>query len=65
MKVEITRGLGENKAAEKIIKRIFFHKLHDSDYCMKGNPKIIAWKLNQLKSESAKRDALKNNIHTH
>jgi hypothetical protein len=59
MKVEIARELGEKKAAEKTIKRMFFRKLYDSEYCMKGDPKVVARKLKQLKSESAKRDALK------
>jgi hypothetical protein len=63
MKVEIARELGEKKAAEKTIERIFFRKLYDSEYCMKGDPKVVARKLKQLKSESAKRDALKNNIY--
>ncbi len=62
MKVEIARELGEKEAVEKMIKRTFFCKLYDSEYCMKGDPKVVAQKLKQLKSESAKRDALKNNI---
>jgi hypothetical protein len=63
MKVEIARELGEKKAAEKMIKRTFFRKLYDSEYCMKEDPKVMAQKLKQLKLESAKRDALKNNIY--
>ena len=63
MKVEIARELGEKKAAEKRIERKFFRKLYDSEYCMKDDPKVVAQKLKQLKSESAKRDALKNNIY--
>ena len=63
MKVEIARELGEKKAAEKTIERTFFRKLYDSEYCMKGDPKVVTLKLKKLKSESAKRDALKNNIY--
>jgi hypothetical protein len=63
MKVEIARELGEKKAAEKTIERTFFRKLYDSKYCMKGDPKVVAQTLKKLNSESAKRDALKNNIY--
>jgi hypothetical protein len=63
MKVEIARELGDKKAAEKTIERIFFRNLYYSEYCMKGDPKVVAQKLKQLKLESAKRDALKNNIY--
>jgi hypothetical protein len=63
MKVEIARELGEKKAAEKTIEMTFFRKLYDSKYCMKGDPKVVAQTLNKLNSDSAKRDALKNNIY--
>jgi hypothetical protein len=59
MKVEIARELADQKAAEKIIERTFFHKLYDTKYCMKGDPKMVAQTLKKLRSESAKRDALK------
>ena len=65
MKVEIARELGEKAAVEKTIKRTFFCKLRDSKYCMKGDPKVVGQTLKKLKSDSAKRDALKNNIYTH
>jgi hypothetical protein len=55
--------LGEKKAAEKKIERTLFRELYDSEYCMKGDPKVVAQKLKQLTLESAKRDALKNNIY--
>ena len=63
MKVEIARELGEKKAAEKTIERTFFRKLYNSKYCMKGDPKVVAQTLKKLNSDSAKRDALKNNIY--
>jgi hypothetical protein len=63
MKVEIARELGEKKAAKKTIKRTFFRKLYDSKYCMKGDPKVVAQTLKKLKSDSAKRNAPKNNIY--
>jgi len=65
MKVEIARELGEKKAAEKTIERTFFRKLYDSKYCMKGDPKVVAQTLKKLNLDSAKRDALKNNIYIH
>jgi hypothetical protein len=63
MKVEIARELGEKKATEKTIERTFFRKLYDSKYCTKGDPKVVAQTLKKLKLDSAKRDALKNNIY--
>ncbi len=65
MKVEIARELGEKKAAEKTIERTFFRKLYDLKYCMKVDPKVMAQTLKKLNSDSAKRDALKNNIYIH
>ncbi len=62
MKVGIARELGEKKTADKIIERTFFSKLFNSENCMKGNPKVVEQKLKYLKSESAKRDALKNDL---
>jgi hypothetical protein len=63
MKVEIVRELGEKKVAEKTTERTFFRKLYDSKYCMKGDPKVVVQTLKQLNLDSAKRDALKNNIY--
>jgi hypothetical protein len=63
MKVEIAQELADKKAAEKTIERTFFCRMYDSKYCIKGDPKVVVQKLKQLKSESAKRDALKNNIY--
>ena len=50
LKVEKARELGEKKAAEKTIERTFFCKLFDSEYCMKGDPKVLAQKLKLKKS---------------
>jgi len=63
MKVEIARELGEKKAAKKTIKRTLFRLLYDLKYCMKGHPNVVAQTLKKLNSDSAKRDALKNNIY--
>jgi hypothetical protein len=63
MKVKIARELADQKAAEKLIERTFCCKLYDTKYCMKGDPKVVAQTLIKLKSESPKRDALKNNIY--
>ena len=41
-RVEIARELGEKKAAKKRIKRTFFRKLYESEYCKKGDPKVVA-----------------------
>ena len=48
---------------EKTTERTYFCKLYDSEYCMNGDLNVVARKLKQLKSESTKRDALKNNIY--
>ena len=63
MIVKIARELREKAAAEKTIKRTFFHKLYDSKYCMKGDPKVVTKTIKKLKLDSAKRDALTNNIY--
>jgi hypothetical protein len=44
-RVEIARELGEKKAAKRRIKRTFFRKFYESEYCKKGDPKVVALKL--------------------
>ncbi len=55
--------IGREEGSRETIERTFFRKLYDSKLCMKGDPKVVAQRLKQLTSESAKRDALKNNIY--
>jgi hypothetical protein len=57
-RIERSEGSRENYRNE-----IFSLKLYDSKYCMKGNPKVVTQALKTLKTESAMRDALKNNIY--
>jgi hypothetical protein len=65
VKGEISQELADKKAVEKTTERTFFCRTYNSEYCIKGDPKVVAQKLKQLKSESTKRDALKNNIYIH
>jgi hypothetical protein len=42
MKREIARDVADQKAAKKMIEWIYFRKMYDTKYCMKGDPKVVA-----------------------
>ena len=53
---------GLQKAKTGIVKALLCHAMYDMDACWKGDPKVVAENLEQLKTEGAKRSALQTNI---
>ena len=62
LKEEMLREKGLTKAKEDLIEAYYYHRMYHSDACWKGDPKVVAKNLKRLKSDTAKFEALKENI---
>ena len=51
-----------DKAKEDLIEASYYWEMFHSEVCWKGNPSIVSKMLRRLKSESAKLEALKENL---
>jgi hypothetical protein len=50
------------KAKEGLVEKFYYWEMYHSDVCWKGKQSIVHKMLGRLKSESAKLEALKENI---
>jgi len=50
------------KATEEYIEGMYYRKMYDSAACLKGNVRVVDCELKKLTSDTARYDALKENI---
>ena len=61
-KEEIRKEKNMEKATEEFIEALYYHRMYNSDACWKGSVIRVTKGLKQLTSETARYDALKENI---
>jgi hypothetical protein len=54
-----------DKAKEELVEVSYYWEMYNSDVCLKGQQSIVRKMLGRLKSETAKLEALKENIQMH
>ena len=54
-----------DKAKEELVEASYYWEINNSDVCWKGQQSIVRKMLGRLKLESAKLEALKENIQMH
>ena len=62
MREEIKKEKNMEKATEEFIKALYYHQMYDLDACWKGSVTRVTKGLKRLTSETAKYNALKENI---
>ena len=62
MKEDMVKAKTLEKTTEDYIEALYYYKMYNSPACWKGDPKVVAKELKKLGSETAKRNALKENI---
>ncbi len=54
-----------DKAKEDLVEASYYWEMFHSEVCWKGKPSVVTKMLGRLKSETAKMEALKENIKMH
>jgi hypothetical protein len=62
IKEEIMKEKALQKSMEENIDAQYYHRMWNSEACWKDDPKVVSRELKKLKSESAKYNAIKENI---
>jgi hypothetical protein len=62
MKEELIKQKNIEKATEEYIDALYYHAMYSSAACWKGDPKIVSVELSKLKTQTAKYNAVKENI---